>query len=157
MWIRTFYPFKKLLVVYTTKCLCCFLGSGFLFSLYLVERTKTRSVEEKNIGPPTKKLVSDNSSQQQQQQQQQQWRIFPTIFRSSPIWPCFYLATNLFFNVSVLTLLRTTTAVSVPWCGGFFSLGWECGRSRCIDIYIYCIYIYKLYFFNTHIYISLYG
>eukprot|EP00434_Breviolum_minutum_P025184 symbB.v1.2.022247.t1/scaffold1967.1/size94462/2 len=34
-------------------------------------------------------------------------------FASSPIWPCFYLATNLFFNVSVLTLLRTTTAVSV--------------------------------------------
>lgn len=34
-------------------------------------------------------------------------------FGSSPIWPCFYLATNLLFNVSVLTLLRTTSAVSV--------------------------------------------
>ncbi|CAK9114812.1 unnamed protein product [Durusdinium trenchii] len=36
-----------------------------------------------------------------------------SAFLSAPIWPCFYLAVNLFFNVSVLILLRTTSAVSV--------------------------------------------
>ncbi|CAJ1450032.1 unnamed protein product [Effrenium voratum] len=34
-------------------------------------------------------------------------------FVSAPLWPCLYLGLNLCFNVSILVLLRTTSAVSV--------------------------------------------